>query len=116
MAASWPSLEMRRNRSSAAQPPPEPALFSESEIAAQIPVHVYSDDQHIWLQLRRDVPTEHDISRPSFKVALCLTPGTAHILGLELFNVAEHNKDKQKAQNPPARQPQPKPKQSPPNK
>ncbi len=60
-------------------------------------VHVYSDDQHIWLQLRRDVPTEQDIGRASFKVALCLTPGTAHKLGLELLNVAERNKDKQKA-------------------
>jgi hypothetical protein len=59
-------------------------------------VHVYSDDQHIWLQLRRDVPTEADIGRPSFKTAICLTPGTAHKLGLELLNVAEKNKEKQK--------------------
>lgn len=59
-------------------------------------VHVYSDDQHIWLQLRRDVPTEVDIGRPSFKVAFCLTSGTAHKLGLELLNIAERNKDKQK--------------------
>lgn len=68
-------------------------------------IHVYSDDQHIWLQLRRDVPTEHDISRPSFKTALCVTPGTAHKLGLELLNLAERNKDKQKAKLPlPAKQ------------
>jgi hypothetical protein len=59
-------------------------------------VHVYSDDQHIWIQLRRDVPTETDIGRASFKVALCLTPGTAHKLGLELLNIAEKNKEKQK--------------------
>jgi hypothetical protein len=59
-------------------------------------VHVYSDDQHIWIQLRRDVPTETDIGRVSFKVALCLTPGTAHKLGLELLNIAEKNKEKQK--------------------
>jgi len=76
-------------------------------------VHVYSDDQHIWIQLRRDVPTEHDIGRPSFKAALCLTPGTAHKLGLELLNIAERNKDKQKAKNPPAaKPPQAKAKQS----
>ncbi len=74
--------------------------------AVQLPVnstdavHVYSDEQHIWIQLRRDVPTEHDIGRPSFKAALCLTPGTAHKLGLELLNIAERNKDKQKAKNP----------------
>ena len=60
-------------------------------------VHVYSDDTHIWLQLRRDVPTDQDIGRSSFKVALCLTPGTAHKLGLELINIADKNKEKQKA-------------------
>jgi hypothetical protein len=60
-------------------------------------VHVYSDDQHIWLQLRRNVPTERDIGRPSFKTALCLTPGTAHKLGSELLKIAERNKAKQKA-------------------
>lgn len=60
-------------------------------------VHVYSDDGHIWLQIRRDVPTEQDIGRSSFKVALCLQPGTAHKLGLELMNIAERNKEKLKA-------------------
>lgn len=68
-------------------------------VSATDSVQVYSDDQHIWLQLRRDVPTEQDISRPSFKVALCLPPGTAHKLGLELLTIADRNKDKQKAQN-----------------
>ena len=75
-------------------------------------VHVYSDDEHIWLQLRREVPTEQDIGRPSFKVALCLQPGTATKLGLELMNVAERNKEKQKAKNVSAKQAQPKAKQS----
>ena len=56
-------------------------------------VHVYSSDRHIWLQIRRAVPTERDIGRSSFKVALSLTPGTAHKLGLELLNLAERNKD-----------------------
>src|SRR5687768_5674844 len=60
-------------------------------------IHVYSDDGHIWLQLRRDVPTEQDIGRSSFKVAICLQPGTAHKLGLELMNIAERNKEKLKA-------------------
>jgi hypothetical protein len=60
-------------------------------------VHVYSDEQHIWLQLRRDVPTENDIGRSSFKAAICLPNGTAHKLGLELLNIAERNKDRQKA-------------------
>jgi hypothetical protein len=60
-------------------------------------VHVYSDDTHIWLQLRRDVPTETDIGRSSFKVALCLQPGTAQKLGLELMNIASRNAEKLKA-------------------
>jgi hypothetical protein len=59
-------------------------------------VHVYSDDQHIWLQLRRNVPTQQDIGRPSFKTAFCLTTGTAQRLGSELLKIAERNKDKQK--------------------
>ncbi len=76
-------------------------------------VHVYSDDQRIWLQLRRNVPTERDVGRPSFKAALCLTPDTASKLGLELLNIAERNKDKLKAKNPPtAKQPTAKTKQS----
>ena len=71
--------------------------------AAQFPVngsdviHVYSDESHIWIQLRRDVPTEQDIGRSSFKVALCMQPGTAHKLGLELMNIAEKNKERMKA-------------------
>lgn len=60
-------------------------------------IHVYSDDNHIWLQLRRDVPTEQDIGRSSFKVAICMQPGTAHKLGLELMNIAERNKERSKA-------------------
>jgi hypothetical protein len=62
-------------------------------------VHVYSDETHIWLQLRRDVPTEQDIGRSTFKVAFCLMPGTASKLGLELMNVAERNKEKQKVKS-----------------
>ena len=87
--------------------------------AVQLPVngtdsvHVYSDDLRIWLQLRRDVPTESDIGRPSFKAALCLTPDTASKLGLELLTIAQRNKGKQKAKNPPAtKQPPTKAKQS----
>lgn len=79
-------------------------------VNARDAVHVYSDNQHIWLQLRRDVPTEADIGRSSFKVALCLTPGTARKLGLELLNIAERNSTKQKPKtgvaNPTAKPPQ----------
>jgi hypothetical protein len=71
--------------------------------ASQFPVndsesiHVYSDDNHIWIQLRRDAPTETDIGRSSFKVAVCVQPGTAHKLALELLNVAEKTKERRKA-------------------
>ena len=59
-------------------------------------IHIYSDATHIWIQLRREVPTEHDIGRSSFKVALCMQPGTAQKLGLELLNIAEKNRAKGK--------------------
>ena len=70
-------------------------------------IHVYSDANHIWIQLRRDVPTEQDIGRTSFKVALCMQPGTAHKLGLELMNIAEKNKARMKAKALPAAVPKP---------
>jgi hypothetical protein len=90
--------------------------------AVQLPVnstdavHVYSDDRHIWIQLRRRVRTEDDIGRSSFKAAVCLAPGTALKLGSELVKVAERNKNKQKAQaattaNGATKQAAPKPKQ-----
>ena len=78
--------------------------------AAQFPVngsdviHVYSDENHIWLQLRRDGRdgplhdgrTAQDIGRTSFKVALCMQPGTALKLGLELMSIAERTKERRK--------------------
>jgi len=51
-------------------------------------VHIYSDTQRIWLQLRRNVPTEQDIARPSFKVALGLTPEQAIAIAGELLTAA----------------------------
>lgn len=59
-------------------------------------VHVYSDDHHIWLQLRRNVPTEQDIGRPSFKVAMNLNVGIAEKLGHELISLAIRQKERQK--------------------
>ena len=77
-------------------------------------VHVCSDDRHIWLQLRRNVPTERDIGRSSFKAAVCLQPGTADKLGLELCKMAQRNKARQKAKkSPAAKSTQPKAKQQP---
>jgi hypothetical protein len=60
-------------------------------------IHVYSNEHHVWLQLRRNVPTEIDIGRPSFKTAMCLQTGTAEKLGAELLKIAERNKRKQRA-------------------
>jgi hypothetical protein len=54
-------------------------------------VHVYSDGQRIWLQLRRDVPTIQDIGRPSFKAALTLTPQQAIAIAGELLTAATRN-------------------------
>jgi hypothetical protein len=54
-------------------------------------VHIYSDPKHIWLQLRRDVPTEQAIGTPSFKVALNLTPQQAIAIAGELFAAATRN-------------------------
>ena len=64
-------------------------------------IHLYSDETHIWVQLRRDVPTEQDIGRSSFKVAFCMQPGTAEKLGLELLNLASKNKERAKAKSVP---------------
>lgn len=75
------------------------------DVNATDAVHVFSDEDHIWLQLRRDVPTEQDIGRPTFKVAICLQPGTAHKLALELMNIADRNKTKQAAKCAAGKQP-----------
>ena len=64
-------------------------------------IHVYSDDNHIWIQLRRGVPTEQDIGRSSFKVSVCVQPGTAQKLGLELMNIAARNKERLKSKASP---------------
>jgi hypothetical protein len=51
-------------------------------------VHIYSDAETIRLQLRRDVPTEQSIVKPSFKVALSLTPNQAIAIAGELLTAA----------------------------
>ena len=56
-------------------------------------VHVYSDAQRIWLQLRRDIPTQQDIGKPSFKTALSLTPAQAIALAGELLTAAIHHQN-----------------------
>ena len=73
-------------------------------------VHIYSDAQRIYLQLRRDVPTEHDIAKPSFKAALSLTPEQAIAIAGELLTAATRKgspqssgagKQSQKPKSPP---------------
>jgi len=63
-------------------------------------IHLYSNDNHIWIQLRRNVPTEQDIGRSSFKIAFSVHPGMAQKIGLELMNLAEKAKAKAKAATP----------------
>jgi hypothetical protein len=53
-------------------------------------VLVYSDQTHIFLQLRHMTPTgstEQDILTPSFKVTVSLTEGDALALAAELLSV-----------------------------
>jgi hypothetical protein len=64
-------------------------------------VQIYSDAQRIFLQLRRDVPTEHDIARPSFKVALSLTPEQAIAIAGELLTAATRKGSAPTAKQPP---------------
>jgi hypothetical protein len=51
-------------------------------------VHIYSEPQRIWLQFRRDVPTQQNISQPSFKTAIDLTPAQAIAIAGELLTAA----------------------------
>ncbi|HSI85262.1 MAG: hypothetical protein ACAI35_13450 [Candidatus Methylacidiphilales bacterium] len=51
-------------------------------------VHVYSGPSAIWLQLRRDCPTEVNIDTTSFKTALRITPLQAIAIAGELLTVA----------------------------
>jgi hypothetical protein len=76
---------------------PKGMRASQFPINGSDAIHIYSDENHIWIQLRRDVPTEQDIGRSSFKAAMCMQPGTAHKLGLELMNIAEKNKQRMKS-------------------
>lgn len=51
-------------------------------------VHIYSAPSKIWLQLRREHPTENDIGITSFKAALNITPIQAIAIAGELLSVA----------------------------
>lgn len=50
-------------------------------------VMVYSDAEHIFLQVRHEVPTEQDILTPSVKAAVPLTTDEALGLVTELLEV-----------------------------
>ena len=51
-------------------------------------IHVYADDNDIVLQLRRTVPTECDVTAPSFKVATNITKAEALAIAGELLSIA----------------------------
>lgn len=48
-------------------------------------VHIYSEPSKIWLQLRRNCPTELDIGTPSFKTAFQLSTAQALEIAGELL-------------------------------
>jgi len=51
-------------------------------------VLIYSDANHIVLQLRHLVPTEEQLLEPSFKVGVQLSPAEAIALASDLLNAA----------------------------
>jgi hypothetical protein len=51
-------------------------------------VMIYSSQNQIFLQLRREIPTETDVLQPSFKVAVSLSPAEALALASELLQAA----------------------------
>ena len=69
-------------------PAPKGMRFVPFALGSTDAVHIYSDTNRIWLQLRRDVPTAQDIGKPSFKVALSLTPEQAIAIAGELLTAA----------------------------
>ena len=51
-------------------------------------VMVYSTPDRLVVQLRQEIPTATDLLRPSFKVALALTPAEALLIAGELLQAA----------------------------
>ncbi len=51
-------------------------------------VFIYHNQEHIVLQLRRQVPSDQNLLQPSFKVAVKLTPIEALSLASELLTIA----------------------------
>lgn len=60
-------------------------------------VMVYSNQDQILLQLRREIPTETDVLKPSFKVAVSMTPAEALKLASELLQAASSQLGKKEA-------------------
>ena len=58
-------------------------------------IMVYSDAEHLFLQLRHEVPTEQDILAPSIKAAVSLTTDEALGLVTELLEVVNNRARKQ---------------------
>jgi hypothetical protein len=51
-------------------------------------LHVYSNEQTITLQLRREVPTEVDVTATSFKASVVLTSADAIAVAGEILTAA----------------------------
>ena len=56
---------------------------------------IYSNAEHIFLQLRHEVPTEQDILMPSVKAAVSLTTEEALALVTELLGIVNGRVKKQ---------------------
>ena len=60
-------------------------------------VMLYSNQDQILIQLRREIPTETDVLLPSFKVAVSLTMAEALALASELLQAASSQLGKMEA-------------------
>jgi hypothetical protein len=56
-------------------------------------IHIYSERNEIWLQLRRDIPTQENIGEPSFKSSFRLTSNQAIAIAGELLTAATYHQN-----------------------
>jgi len=65
------------------------------KLSATEQIHVYSNDQMLIFQIRREVPTEEDILATSIKAGVCLSPSQALLLAAELLEAASQQLNSQ---------------------
>lgn len=63
-------------------------------------VHIYSDNEKVILQIRREVPTENDLLASSFKVSVELSDDDVLVIAGELLTaISLRRKHKSNAEN-----------------